>query len=119
MNFICCRCSRAGRYSTWVLARWLSENTVHRCEFCGTPHSVRSDRSPDPIGPELFPVTVEGRNSPWYDAKYRPYNHGVYTCEFADGLRLRLRWDGKVWLWCSQPVDTSTLRKWRGTWAAS
>ena len=115
-QFQCCRCSHAGRYSTWVLARWLSENTVHRCERCGTPHTVRSDRAPEALGPVLLPFGKGAKYSPWYDKRHRPWQPGMYQCEFTGGIRLLLRWNGAAWTWCSKPVDMRSHIKWRGDW---
>lgn len=113
--FTCTRCNRTGRYSSWVTARW-SVNTNHRCEYCGTAHCVRRGEQPVAIPPPLLPVTADGRPSPWLDSRFRPITVGVYECEFNDGIRLRLRWDGNHWTWCSLAVNVIPLTKWRGRW---
>lgn len=117
MNFHCERCYRTGRYPSWVTARWLS-NTVHRCEHCGTAYCVRHGTSPTVIHPELLGIHEHGKLSPWFDPRHRPYRKNVYECEFRDGLRLRLTWNGRAWTWCGLIVDMQDQLKWRGVWPA-
>lgn len=107
-EFVCTRCNHTGRYS----ARY----SVHRCGYCGTAHHVPTGGA---IPPELLPICEPGRVSPWHDARYRPYREGVFECEFRDGVRLRLRWNGRAWTWCALVVDTVSMVKWRGTWGES
>ena len=116
MNFQCTRCSRTGRYSSWVTARWRNWNVPHRCEHCGTVHSVAYGRPPDPISPPLLDIYAGGVLSPWFAAKYRPYRDGTYECEFAGDLRLVLQWQDRAWRHRGLVVDIKTLIKWRGGW---
>jgi hypothetical protein len=105
---ICQACFRETRTPAYA------ENTMCRCYWCGTPHSMPSGER---IAPSLLWIGAPvGVVSPWFSARYRPYVAGVFECEFDGGLRLRLRWSGTAWEWCGQPVDTSTLIKWRGKW---
>jgi hypothetical protein len=108
-DFQCRCCGRAGRYPSWVAARY----HVHRCEYCGVPHHIPGG---EVISPPLQPVSAKGRLSPWFWRGHAPYVTGVFECEFAHGLRLRLLWSGAAWMWCGQRVDTSELVKWRGVW---
>ena len=119
MIFQCRRCPHAGRYSSWVTARWHLGPTIQRCARCGTAHSCERGAEPVAIPPMLQGIHVAGRLSPWHDARYVPCVVGAFECEWSDGLRLRLWWNGVAWTWAGQRVDTSTMIKWRGTWAAS
>lgn len=118
MIFQCERCQRAGRYSTWVTARWREQNMMQRCDYCGTPHSCAYGRVASAISPPLRDIGDPCTTviSPWCDARYRPYRAGVYECEFRDESRLRLKWDGAAWTWTGLVVDTTELLKWRGKW---
>lgn len=90
--------------------------TMHRCKYCGVPHSVTDGQPPTAISPPLAPINTVGRLSPWFGREYRPYITGVFECEFDKRLRLRLQWNGSVWTWTGQRVDMTTLIKWRGVW---
>lgn len=117
MNFQCERCGLTARYSSWVTGRWRNENAVQRCDYCGTSHSCAYGRAASAITPELVGIAERVPIvSPWHDRRYRPYRAAVYECEFRDGLRLRLKWDGAAWTWCGLTVDVSELLKWRGRW---
>mgnify|MGYP000906036567 CR=1 FL=1 len=116
MNFKCERCHRTGRYSSWVTSRWHSENMMHRCDYCGTPHTVAAGRPPEALGLQLVGIADHRaqKYSPWYDHKYRPYATGVFECEFRDGMRLRLMWNGWAWTWTGRRVTDNEMVKWRG-----
>ena len=88
-------------------------NTMYRCWYYGSPHSLPSG---EPIGPRLQPIDATGVLSPWFAARYHPYITGVFECEFDAGLRLRLCWSGGAWMWCGEHVDMTNLLKWRGVW---
>lgn len=109
-DFQCERCHRTGRY----MAR-SDMNTAHRCTYCGTTYSVCQGREPSIITPEFDPAG--GRLSPWIAAKYRPYVAGEYECEFRNGLRLVLEWNGQCWVHRGRVVDMVDHYKWRGKWA--
>src|SRR5690606_34834416 len=94
MTFQCERCGRAGRYSTWVTARWRNGNTMQRCDYCGEPHSCAYGRAASAIHPPLLSVDQPGILTPWVDRSYKPYKPGTYECEFSDCHALRLQWDG-------------------------
>ena len=119
MSFVCQRCSHAGRYSSWVTARWHSGPTAHRCERCGTAHSCQPGTTPVAIPPPLQGINQAGVLSPWHDARYVPCVIGAFECEWRDGARIRLWWNGVAWTWAGLTVDTSGMTKWRGTWASS
>lgn len=115
-SFHCIRCHRTGRYPSWVTARY-SENTVHRCDYCGTTYCVRYGMVPEVITPPLATIDNPSRVvSPWVDPKYRPYITGDFECEFRDGLRLVLTWNGRHWTWRGLRVDMTDHLKWRGKW---
>lgn len=117
MSFVCERCGHQQAYCTWVTNRWRDENCMQRCERCGVPHSCAYGREASAISPPLAGIaTPGGKRSPWFDARYRPYVTGVFECEWPDGLRLRLMWDGRAWTWTGLVVDTTRMLKWRGTW---
>lgn len=119
MSFQCQRCFKPGTYPAWVTARY-HENTVHRCDRCGTAHSCRYGRPAEAIPPRLLPIDADTqRLSPWIDGRYRPYLRGVFECEFRDGTTLRLIWNGRFWQWCGLRVDIMNLVKWRGRWGSS
>lgn len=112
---ICERCHHEQPFRFFATS---NGNWVQRCERCGTPHSCAKGRAAEVISPPLAgiadPRTM--RLSPWMDGRYGPYVPGVYECEFRDGLRLRLAWDGSAWTWTGLVVDTTDLVKWRGKW---
>lgn len=112
----CQRCNHAGRYSTWVTSRWHLEPRIQRCERCGSAHACERGATPSPIGPALQSIAAGGRLSPWIDARYRPYVVGAFECEWRDGLRVRLWWNGSAWTWTGQRVAVGDMMKWRGTW---
>lgn len=114
MTFQCQRCNRTGRYPLTARSHMY---VGHRCDYCGSPHSVKLGETPTPIGPGLQPITARYlRLSPWHDARYRPYRTGWFECEFRGGLRTTLYWNGRAWTWCGQLVDTNDHYKWRGRW---
>ena len=53
MSFQCRRCPHAGRYSSWVTARWHLGPTIQRCARCGTAHSCERGAGPVAIPPML------------------------------------------------------------------
>ena len=116
-NFTCIRCHRTGRYPSWVTARYV-ENTVCRCDYCGTAYCVRRGERPAVITPPLASIGSSARLSPWVDPKYRPYTKGHFECEFRtpEGLRLALYWDGRHWTYDGLRVDMTDHLKWRGVW---
>lgn len=116
MIFRCERCHYAGRYSTWVTARWRDGNQMQRCERCGSPHSCRYGREASAVNPPLGDIHGPGVLSPWVSSQYRPYRAGTYECEFTTGLQLILVWNGTAWTYNNLVVDMATHRKWRGRW---
>lgn len=113
-------CERCGHQSRLRQMLTLNGNWMQRCERCGTSHSCAIDRPASAISPPLVPVATPGcKLSPWIDGRYQPYCTGVFDCEFRDGTRLRLAWDGHTWTWTGLVVDTSELLKWRGKWTTN
>lgn len=90
--------------------------TTLRCKRCGCVYRAEGVEL-DRISPDMVPLGMGVKLSPWMLPWTRPVVTGFYDCRFSDVAQvLRLHWNGRWFEHDGQRVLMTTFQTWRGTW---